>query len=212
MNLDGSNMHTFATRIRNPVAFTIDPATGMVFTGGAGQDDLAEGHPYEYLDGLTSHAEVADYGWPECEEDHVAYTAGSNCANTVEPSIEFPAYSTILGAAFYPTAPTGTYAFPAAFRGGIFVAMHGSWHANSAGIPIVGPHVGFVPMNGDRPAKPVNWSDPTAQWTEFFTGFQASNGSRIGRTTGLAVGSRGSLFVADDQSGTIYRIRPGSRP
>jgi glucose/arabinose dehydrogenase len=212
MNLDGSGMHTFATRIRNPVAFTVDPATGMVFTGGAGQDALAEHHPYEYLDRLTSHAQVADYGWPECEENHVAYAAGSDCANTVEPSIEFPAYSTIIGAAFYPKAPAGSYAFPAAFRGGIFVAMHGSWHTNSSGVPMAAPHVGFVAMNGDRPAKPVNWSDPTAQWTEFFSGFQAADGSRIGRTTGLAVGSRGSLFVADDQSGTIYRIRPGSRP
>jgi len=211
MKLDGSGMHTYATRIRNPIAFTVDSATGMVFAGGAGQDDLSLGHPYEYLDGLTSHPAVADYGWPVCEENHVAYTAGANCANTIQPIIEFPAYSTIIGAAYYPASTSGTYAFPAAFRGGIFVSMHGSWHA-TGGIPIVPPHVAFVPMNGDHPAKAVNWSDATAQWTDFFTGFQSAGGSRIGRTTGIAVGARGSLFVADDQSGTIYRIRPGIRP
>lgn len=211
MNLDGSGMHTYATRIRNPVGFTTNPATGTVFTGGAGQDNLAAGHPYEYLDALTAHPAVADYGWPVCEENHIAYTPGADCTNTVAPIIEFPAYSTIIGAAYYPANTLGTYAFPANFRGGIFVSMHGSWHAVN-GISIVGPHVAFVPMNGDLPAKPVNWSDPTAQWSDFFTGFQVASGARVGKSTGIAVGSRGSLFVADDQTGTIFRIRPGVRP
>jgi glucose/arabinose dehydrogenase len=211
MNLDGSGMHTYATRIRNPVGFTTNPATGTVFTGGAGQDNLAAGHPYEYLDALTTHLAVADYGWPVCEENHIAYTPGADCTNTVAPIIEFPAYSTIIGAAYYPANTAGTYAFPAPFRGGIFVSMHGSWHAVN-GISIVGPHVAFVPMNGDLPAKPVNWSDPTSQWTDFFTGFQVAGGARIGKSTGIAVGPRGSLFVADDQTGTIFRIRPGVRP
>jgi glucose/arabinose dehydrogenase len=208
MNLDGSGMHTFATRIRNAIAFTVDPATGTVFAGGAGQDDLPLGHPYEFLDALAAGA---DYGWPACEEDHLAYTPGTSCAKTVAPIIEFPAYSTIIGAAYYPAAVTGPYAFPAAYRSGIFVSMHGSWHATN-GIPIDAPHVAFVAMNADVPAKSVDWSDPTAQWTDFLTGFQTPNGTRIGRPTGIAVGSRGSLFVADDQTGTIYRIRPGAGP
>jgi glucose/arabinose dehydrogenase len=211
MNLDGSGMHTFATRIRNAIAFTVDPATGTVFAGDAGQDNLPLGHPYEFLDALTAHATGADYGWPACEEDHLAYTPGANCAKTVAPIIEFPAYSTIIGAAYYPATVTGTYAFPAAFRSGIFVSMHGSWHATD-GIPIDAPHVAFVAMHADVPAKSVDWSNPTAQWTDFLTGFQTPNGTRIGRATGIAVGSRGSLFVADDQTGTIYRIRPGVRP
>jgi len=74
----------------------------------------------------------------------------------------------------------------------------------------IAPHVAFVPMNGDVPVTPVNWNDPTAQWHDFLTGFQnnANNDIRIGRPTGIAVGPNGSLFVADDQSGSIYRIRP----
>jgi glucose/arabinose dehydrogenase len=207
MRLDGSAMHTFARQIRNPVAFTVDPATGMVFTGGAGQDDLPQGHPYEFLDALTAHAAGVNYGWPACEENHVAYMAGANCTHTVQPLIVFPAYSTIIGAAYYPAHAKGPYAFPAAFRGGIFVSMHGSWHAVN-GIGVDAPHVAFVPMRGDQPAKAVAWTDPRVQWTDFLTGFQTADGGRIGRPTGIAVGSRGSLFVADDLSGTIYRIRP----
>ena len=51
-------------------------------------------------------------------------------------------------------------------------------------------------------------NDPTKQLKDFMYGFQDPSGNRIGRTTGLAVGVDGSLFVADDQTGGIYRIRP----
>lgn len=63
-------------------------------------------------------------------------------------------------------------------------------------------------MKGDRPEQPVEWSDPTTQWTDFVTGFQSGCMSRIGRATGIAIGARGSLFVGDDDAGAIYRIRP----
>jgi len=212
MGIDGSAMTTQATRIRNPMAFAVDPASGIVWAGGAGQDNLPFTHPFEFLDAVSTHAAPADYGWPACEEDHIAYTSGANCTNTVAPAIEFPAYSTLIGAAFYPASQTGTYVFPAAWRGGIFVSAHGSWHASN-GVPVDPPHVAFVPFSGAAPAKAVNWNDPTAQWNDFFTGFQDGAGNRIGRTTGVAVGPNGSLFVADDQTGHIYRIRPaGSTP
>jgi glucose/arabinose dehydrogenase len=70
--------------------------------------------------------------------------------------------------------------------------------------------VAFVPMNGDTPRTPVNWSDPHVQWSAFVNGFQprCNDGSRIGRPVGVAVGPQGDLFVADDLSGAIYRIRP----
>ena len=210
MNLDGSGMTTQATRIRNAIALATDPASGNVWAGGAGQDDLPSGHPYEFIDPVSTHAAPADYGWPVCEENHIAYTNGANCANTIAPALEFPAYSTLIGATFYPATQAGPYVFPAAWRGGLFVSAHGSWHSSNAGIPLDPPHVAFAPFGGAAPARAVNWSDPTAQWNDFFTGFQASDGSRIGRTTGVAVGPNGSLFVADDQTGNIYRIRPAT--
>ena len=207
MGLDGSAMTTQAKRWRNAIALTTDPGTGNVWAGGAGQDDLPWGHPYEFMDPVSTHPAPADYGWPDCEENGVAYTAGANCSGVVVPQLEFPAYSTIIGAAFYPAGQGGAYAFPAAYRGGLFVSMHGSWHAQG-GIPADPPHVAYVAFAGGAPARPVNWGDPTAQWSDFFTGFQNASGSRIGRTTGIAVGPQGSLFVADDQTGNIYRIRP----
>jgi glucose/arabinose dehydrogenase len=207
MNFDGSGMTTQARRLRNAIALAADPSSGTVWAGGAGQDDLPTYHPYEFLDAVSARSAPADYGWPACEENHVAYTSGANCASVVVPEIEFPAYSTIIGAAVYPASQSGAYAFPAAWRGGLYASMHGSWHAAN-GVPIDPPHVAFVPFSGAAPARQVDWSNPTAQWNDFFTGFQDGSGNRIGRTTGVAVGASGSLFVADDQTGTIFRIRP----
>ena len=206
MNLDGSGMHTLATRIRNPIALAINPASGTLWAAGAGQDGLPYGHPYEYADAVTLQAgSPVDYGWPDCEENHVAYKAGANCSAVAIPRVEFPAYATHIGAVFYPVSATGAYVFPAPIRGDLFVASHGSWHC----CPSTDPQVADVPMNGDTPRAPVNWSNPSAQWTPFMSGFgTTANTNYIGRPTGIAVGSQGSLFVADDLNGVIYRIRP----
>jgi glucose/arabinose dehydrogenase len=207
MDPSGANLTTRATRIRNAIGLATNPVTGTLWAGGAGQDDLAYGHPYEFFDAVTLHSGVADYGWPDCEENQHAYTAGANCASTVAPLVELPAYDTIIGAAFYPTSGTGTHAFAAGYRGGIFIAAHGSWHNQSN--QFIHPRVVFVPMNGDTPVTPVDWSDPTAQWgnMDFVGGFGNGPGY-LGRPTGIAVGSQGSLFVADDGNGLVYRIRP----
>jgi glucose/arabinose dehydrogenase len=196
-----------AVHIRNAIALTINPNTGTLWTGVAGQDALPLHHPYEFFDAVSIRSGVVNYGWPACEEDHHAYVTGANCSTQAVPRVEFPAYETIIGAAFVPSVNAGTYALPPAYSGGAFVAMHGSWHALN-GIPIAPPRVAFVRMSGDLPASAVNWSSPTTQWVDVVRGFQTSTGTRIGRPTGVAIGPRGDLFVSDDYAGRIYRIRP----
>jgi glucose/arabinose dehydrogenase len=199
----GGALRAKAVHIRNAIALAVAP-DGALWAGVAGQDELERGHPYEIFDAVTKHAGVVDYGWPVCYENHRrAGNADADCAHQTVPSAVFPAYDTPIGATFYPAKPTGRYAFPAAYAGGAFVTLHGSWHQ-----PPVPPRVAFVPMRNGMPATPVDWADPAAQWREFVGGFQRADGSRIGRPTGIAVGREGSLFVADDQTGTIYRIRP----
>ncbi|TAM58903.1 hypothetical protein EPN52_09710 [bacterium] len=206
MSLSGANMHTLATRIRNPIALAVNPSSGVLWTGDAGQDNLPYGHPYEFVDAVTLQAGTpVDYGWPQCEEDRRAYTSGANCARVAIPRVEFPAYTTHIGAVFYPTNSSGTYVFPAQYGGGLFVTSHGSWHC----CPAAPPGVDFVPLHGDTPRVPVDWRNPNAQWQRFMGGFGTpSKTSYRGRPTGITVGSQGSLFVADDQNGAIYRIRP----
>ncbi len=212
MNLDGTNLRVRATRIRNAIGLTIDSASGELWAGGAGQDALPQPHPYEYIDDVSAHVGIADYGWPDCEENRVAYVGGADCSATVVPLVETPAYSTIIGITFYPRAMSGRYAFPAAYAGALFATHHGSWHTLPDGCHVQ-PDVVVVPMRGDVPATPVHWSDPSTQWTRFLSGFQpgCSDATRIGRPTGISVGREGSLFVADDAAGAIYRIRPNTR-
>ncbi len=208
MNLDGSGMRTRVKKFRNPIALAVNPATGAVWAGGAGQDTLPLRHPYEIFDPISLQAEGADYGWPHCEENQNDYGSGTDCSGMVVSRVSMPAYSTIIGAAFYPLSPTGPYAFPERYRGGAFVGMHGSWHQES-GDYVAPPSVAFVSMNGDTPVTPTNWDDPHDQWTELVGNFQHSDGvSRLARPTGLAVGVNGSLFIAEDAGGLIFRIRP----
>jgi len=211
MNLDGTSMTRLAENSRNPIALAVNPATGNLWIGGAGQDNLPYGHPYEYFDSPTLRASSnVNYGWPACEEDHRPYNPlnqipAPDCSQTVAPAIEFPAYATLIGATFYPSNQGGAYAFPASYRGGLFITSHGSWHC----CPSTPPRVYFVPMNGDSPSAPVNWNDPTVQSRQFVSGYGSSaNASYLGRPTGIAVGSNGSLFFADDATGKIIRIRP----
>jgi len=200
-----------AYNIRNAIALAVNPQTQTLWAGVAGADDLPLYHPYEIFDAVSLHAYPVDYGWPACYENrkHVAKWSG-DCSKTPIPRVIFPAYETPIGAVFYPLDQGGAHAFPAAYRGGAFVTLHGSWHGPAEGLSgFVPPRVVFVPMHGDTPDRAANWNDPTTQWQQFIGGYQnGATSDRIGRPTGIAVGPDGSLFVADDQTGAIYRVRP----
>lgn len=203
MNPDGSHMTPKAVHIRNAIALTVNRATGTLWAGVAGQDELAYGHPYEIFDPVTLHDGTADYGYPYCYENRRAALAGHDCSHTVVARVVLPAYDTPIGAVFYPANLRGREVFPRAYWGGAFVTLHGSWH-----VPLVPPRVAFIPIRGDSPARAVNWTNPDTQWTEFLGGFQLADGRRFARPTGIAIGPQGDLFVADDEGGAIYRIRP----
>lgn len=211
--IDPQTGHTtlVARRIRNAIALGINPASGVLWAGDAGVDDLDPGHPYEIFDAVTLHATPVDYGYPACFENHRMNPHWpANCSGVAVARVVFPAYSTPIGVAFYPQDPHERYAFPKRYRGGAFVTLHGSWHGPAEGLSgYVPPRVVYVPMHGDDPATAPNWQNPNAQWFEFLGGYQdGGTNQRIGRPTGIAVGPSGSLFVADDLTGAIYRIRP----
>ena len=90
---------------------------------------------------------------------------------------------------------SGTH-FPEEYRGDAFVAMRGSWNRR----PPSGYEVVRVRFENGRPAA----MEP------FATGFlvQQPDGTygHLGRLAGLAVAADGSLLLADDHNGVIYRI------
>ena len=201
MHPDGKDMHPAAIRVRNAVALAVNPNTGAVWLGEAGQDYLQPGHPYERVDPFTLHTGVPNYGWPHCVENRVP-VGKYDCGDVPIPRVVLPAYVTPIGMAIYPQHPNGAHAFPEKYRGGLFIGTHGSWHR-----PLRPPRVVFVPLHSDEPEIPVDWKDPNKQWTLFVGGFQNADENRTGRATGVAIGKEGDLYVADDYRGAVYRIR-----
>lgn len=181
-------------RIRNAIALAVDPQTHHLWVSNAGQDELPVGHPYEYFDDVTARHTPVDYGWPVCWEHH-------RCPGVAVPQVTFPAYETPVGAVFYPRGAHVKYAFPAHYQGGAFVTLHGSWHGPAQGLAgYEPPRVVFIALPASR------------RWSEFVGDYQSGGSSqRSGRPTGIAVGPQGDLFVADDLTGAIYRIRPRGR-
>src|SRR5439155_674707 len=86
------------------------------------------------------------------------------CRDKKEPAVAFPAHWAPDGLVFY----TGTQ-FPARYRGGAFIAFHGSW--NRAPLPQQGYRVTFVPF---KDGKPLGTSETFADgfWHENGTGPQ----------------------------------------
>ena len=83
--------------------------------------------------------------------------------------------------------------FPERYKGGIFVAQHGSWNRTKP----VGARVMFISLKADG----------TADKTEVFAeGWLTENGEYLGRPTDVATLPDGSLLVSDDTAGAIYRI------
>jgi glucose/arabinose dehydrogenase len=108
--------------------------------------------------------------------------------------VAFPAHWAPNDLVFY----SGTQ-FPAHYRNGVFVAFHGSW--NRAPLPMAGYNITFVPFTDGKPGK----------YEVFADGFMGKKpimnpGDAVSRPGGLAVGPDGSLYIAEDVKGKIWRV------
>ncbi len=204
----------FATGLRNTFALAIRPGTSELWGTQHGRDGLfqlwsdrftAEDQAEKPAEEFVHIEEGDDFGWPYCYYDPIAdrkvlapeYGGDGRevgrCAGKKDPEIGLPAHWAPIATAFY----TGT-SFPARYRGGAFVAFHGSW--NRAPLPQGGYNVVFIPFANGR---------PTGEWEVFADGFAGEDVSPSGaehRPTGLAVGPDGALYVADDSGGRIWKI------
>ncbi|NIN72821.1 MAG: sorbosone dehydrogenase [Gemmatimonadetes bacterium] len=204
----------FATGLRNVVALTLHPQTGDVYGAQHGRDQLGSIWPdlFTVEDNAEKPSEELvkiergdDFGWPYCYHDPVLNrlvlapeyggdgNAAGRCSSKKEPLVAFPAHWGPNALLFY----TGDQ-FPERYRGGAFIAFHGSW--NRAPLPQGGYNVVFVPFAGDEPA---------GDWEVFADGFAGEEVSPRGAThrpSGLAQGPDGSLYVTDDRGGRIWKI------
>jgi glucose/arabinose dehydrogenase len=109
-------------------------------------------------------------------------------AKYVKPQVEMIAHAADLGMMFY----TGKM-FPAKYHNAIFSAQHGSWNA--------------VKPRGARVMVTYLDSKGNAAKTEpFAEGWMNEEGVYLGRPVDVRQYVDGSILVADDKAGAIYRI------
>ncbi|HTK55388.1 MAG TPA: PQQ-dependent sugar dehydrogenase [Gemmatimonadales bacterium] len=194
----------FATGLRNPMALAFEPTTGKLWMATHGRDQLSAN--WGFSDSMNAELPAeefgpveqgADYGWPYCFYDPIAKrkvqnpeyggdgTKVGDCATRTQPAIGFPGHWAPIGLTFY-----GGSSFPAAYRGGAFLAFHGSW--NRAPLPQAGYKVVYIPFRAGR---------ATGEYQTFMEG----KGAPI-RPIGLGVGPDGALYVSADAQGKVWRV------
>ncbi|MDB5394566.1 MAG: glucose dehydrogenase [Rhodospirillales bacterium] len=204
----------FATGLRNGEGFGFD-AVGRMYATQHGRDQLSQNWPKLYkaeqgpelpAEELVLLKQGGDYGWPECYFDGfqnklvLAPEYGGDggkavgvCAQKQGPIAFFPAH----------WAPNDLLIdndsrFPAAYRGGAFIAFHGSW--NRAPAPQGGYNVVFQPLaDGKASGNYIVFADG-------FAGAVKDPGRAAFRPTGLAAGPDGALYISDDVHGRIWRV------
>ncbi|HEX6533224.1 MAG TPA: PQQ-dependent sugar dehydrogenase [Gemmatimonadaceae bacterium] len=204
----------FATGIRNAMGLVVSPIDGAIYATQHGRDQLFQNWPdhFDAKAGAENPAEELvqvrkgdDFGWPYCFYSMEARKlvlapeyggdgrAVGRCASKREPLAVFPGHWAPMSALVY----TGTM-FPPRYRGGVFVAFHGSW--NRAPEPQAGYRVVFVPMKDGKP------SGAYETFANGFGGAAPSPSSAAHRPVGLAQAPDGAVFVTDDKGGRIWRI------
>jgi glucose/arabinose dehydrogenase len=116
---------------------------------------------------------------------------------SITPDLLFEAHSSAMDLVFY----TGEQ-FPSEYRGSAFVALKGSWNRSEP----TGYKVVRVPFRDGR---------PEGSYENFAAGFWISGRSPAevwGRPAALAVARDGSLLIADDTGGTIWRVAYSAPP
>jgi len=190
---DGSNQTTYASGTRNPTALAFHPDTGDLWALVQERDGLGDDLPSDYLIRVQ---QGGFYGWPyayigQHPQPGFAQLAPDKVKASITPDLLFEAHSSLLDLVFYQAEQ-----FPAEYKGQLFVALKGSWNRS---VP-TGYKVVVVPFKDGK---------PEGYYQNFATGFWASGEARAevwGRPAALAVAKDGSLLVADDTGGTIWRI------
>lgn len=204
----------FATGIRNTGGISFD-AAGRMYAVQHGRDQLWQNWPalYTTAQGVERPAEElmivtkgSDFGWPRCYYDGfqkrlvLAPEYGGDggkkaglCANKATPVAAFPAHWAPNDVLIYKGQ-----SFPTAYRGGAFIAFHGSW--NRAPAPQAGYAVTFQPLkDGKASGAPILFADG-------FAGGFREPGCAVHRPAGLAMDPDGALYIADDVKGRIWRV------
>ena len=193
MNPDGSNLHVYASGLRNPQGMGWAPGTNILWTAVNERDELGDDLVPDYL---TSVKEGGFYGWPysywgQHEDPRLKDSMRADLVKTaIVPDVSMGAHTASLGLAF-----DEKHSFTGKYAGGAFVGQHGSWNRK----PLSGYAVVFVPFKDGKPSGPKE---------DFLTGFiqNPADTKVYGRPVGVAFTQTGDLLVADDASNVVWRV------
>jgi glucose/arabinose dehydrogenase len=191
-NLDGSGMEIVARGVRNSVGFDLHPNTGELWFTDNGRDWGGENGFEEELNRVPAKMIGAHFGFPYCHADGQPdpdIKVPNPCANVVLPVTTLGAHAAALGMRFY----TGKM-FPPEYREAILVARRGSWNRTiKNGYDVL--MVTATPDGKNPQVKP------------FVTGFlDKDKNAFLGRPVDVLQLPDGSVLVADEQNGAIYRV------
>jgi glucose/arabinose dehydrogenase len=187
-NADGSGRRIEARGIRNSVGFDFHPVTRELWATNNGRDWAGNDVPEDTLHRVRRAGE--DHGFPFCVGDwNDPAVPRRACSEFEQPAAMLGPHVAALGMRFY----RGT-GFGAEYENQIFIARRGSWNRETmAGYDIV---VAKLDAQGR-----VTGIEP------FMTGLLDADGRTFhGRPVDVQQMRDGSLLVADEQMGAIYRI------
>lgn len=192
---DGKSRTIFASGLRNTIGFDWHPQTGEFWGMDHGIDFLGNDVQPEELNRLEIGKQ---YGWPHVYGDGSGINPQSTPPGDITKDqwramstpmiMGYTAHAAPMQMVFYRGGP-----FPDEFDGNAFVTMRGSWNRN----PASGYEIVRIRFENGAP-KAIE---------PFVTGFLTDGGTtHIARPVGLAVAKDGSLLMADDANGVIYRV------
>ncbi len=184
---DGSYTEVYADGIRFSVGFDWHPKSEHLWFTDNGRDGMGDSLPPDELNRATEKGQF--FGFPYIHGTKIrepSFSRTRKHAVTISPQVELPAHVAALGMRFYDRT-----AFPARYRGGIFIAEHGSTDRSEP----IGYRVSFVAVKNNEAVRyepfAEGWIDQRERW---------------GRLADVAVGPDGALYVSDDRAHAVYRI------
>jgi glucose/arabinose dehydrogenase len=180
----------FATGLRNPTGLQWEPQSGKLWAIVNERDEIGADLVPDYM---TSVQEKGFYGWPYSyygqHVDHRVMPQRPDLVKkAIKPDFALGSHVAALGLWFY----TGNM-LPQ-YKGGAFVAEHGSWDRS----PLSGYQIVYVPFENGMPKGPVQ---------PVVTGFHSADEKQLyGAPVGMAQDAEGALLFADDVGNVIWRV------
>lgn len=187
-NADGSGRRIEARGIRNSVGFDFHPVTRELWATNNGRDWAGNDVPEDTLHRVRRSGE--DHGFPYCVGDwNDPAVPRRACSEFEQPAAMLGPHTAALGMRFY----RGN-GFGAAYENQIFIARRGSWNRER--------------MTGyDVVVAKVDAQNRVTAVEPFLTGLLDAGANQFhGRPVDVQQLRDGSLLVADEQNGAIYRI------